>query len=224
MEPISIKTKTKYAYDEIKKQIIDGKLNKGSRLIIQDLANELNISSTPVREALAKLESEGLIETQPHVGAIVTGLDVQRIREITIIRSELEHFAIRNLPRENLNEITLRLHDILEKMNAALSLSDEQIYFDLTWDFTSLIFSHCGNKYLYHLLLDLREQSNYFLIAHLYVHNSREESYQVHEQFYHLLLEGRSEEAADLFRAFKLRVRGAFIDVLQTRGVQGFSQ
>ena len=211
MEPINIKTKTKYAYDEIKKQIIDGKLNKGSRLIIQDLANELNISSTPVREALAKLESEGLIENQPHVGAIVTGLDVQRIREITIIRSELEHFAIRNLPRENLNEITL-------------SLSDEQIYFDLTWDFTSLIFSHCGNKYLYHLLLDLREQSNYFLIAHLYVHNSREESYQVHEQFYHLLLEGRSEEAADLFRAFKLRVRGAFIDVLQTRGVQGFSQ
>ena len=119
MEPINIKTKTKYAYDEIKKQIIDGKLNKGSRLIIQDLANELNISSTPVREALAKLESEGLIENQPHVGAIVTGLDVQRIREITIIRSELEHFAIRNLPRENLNEITLRLHDILEKMKAA---------------------------------------------------------------------------------------------------------
>ena len=89
------KMKTEVVYDYLKRGIISGKFMAGEKLIVKDISRELNVSFTPVREAINRLEAQGLISITPHVGANVEKIDGNKIEEIYIIRSELESLATR---------------------------------------------------------------------------------------------------------------------------------
>ncbi|OZG26145.1 GntR family transcriptional regulator [Williamsia sp. 1138] len=81
------------AYDVIRLQILNGTLQAGARIVEAELARDLNSSRTPVREALRRLEAEGLVEVLPHRGARVTGWTADDLREIYDLRSALEALA-----------------------------------------------------------------------------------------------------------------------------------
>jgi DNA-binding GntR family transcriptional regulator len=83
-------------FDHLKKEILDGRIKPDDRLIERDLAQQLNVSRTPIREALRKLESEGLLSYLPRKGVVVQGFDISEIKEIYDIRKELECLAVRN--------------------------------------------------------------------------------------------------------------------------------
>jgi DNA-binding GntR family transcriptional regulator len=79
--------------DRIRAEVMTGRLEIGARLPQESLASDFEVSRTPVREALRKLESEGLIEVIPNRGAIVRGPTAQEIREAYLVRAELEGLA-----------------------------------------------------------------------------------------------------------------------------------
>jgi DNA-binding GntR family transcriptional regulator len=83
-----------YAYETLRGQILSGTLAPGTPLIQSNLAAELSISMTPVREALRDLSTEGLVTQSPHRGAVVTALDVADAIEINEIRLKLEPDAV----------------------------------------------------------------------------------------------------------------------------------
>lgn len=88
------RTAHSYAYETLRDQILSGVLVPGTPLIQSNLAAELSISMTPVREALRDLTSEGLVTQSPHKGAVVTMLDVADAIEINEIRLKLEPEAV----------------------------------------------------------------------------------------------------------------------------------
>src|SRR5258708_26156425 len=81
------------ATELIREAILDGRLEPGSRLKEEELARELGISRTPVREALLILHSEGLIETTPNRGALVRTHDAEDLIDLYQLRALLEGYA-----------------------------------------------------------------------------------------------------------------------------------
>ncbi|MEV0714384.1 GntR family transcriptional regulator [Asanoa sp. NPDC050611] len=81
--------------DSLRRAILDGTLQAGSRLVQADIAARLRVSTTPVREALRDLASEGLIRLDAHRGAVVRETSVYEVREIFLIRRLLEPEAVR---------------------------------------------------------------------------------------------------------------------------------
>jgi DNA-binding GntR family transcriptional regulator len=76
-------------------RVLSGELPSGTRLRQEALAEEFGVSRTPVREALRKLQAGGLVELQPHRGAVVRGLSSREIRDAYEVRATLEALAAR---------------------------------------------------------------------------------------------------------------------------------
>lgn len=89
------KSLTQTAYDEISKWLLNGELKPGEALVETELAERLQISRTPVREALLKLSKEGLIEIFPGRGAFVSRITLKDMKELYEIREALEGIAAR---------------------------------------------------------------------------------------------------------------------------------
>jgi DNA-binding GntR family transcriptional regulator len=83
------------ALERLREAIIHGDLTPGAPLRLEDLAQSLGMSISPIREAVRQLEALGLAEHVPHHGAKVMGLDVEELRELFSIRLALETMAVR---------------------------------------------------------------------------------------------------------------------------------
>src|SRR3982750_2620899 len=83
------------ALERLREAIIMGELTPGAPLRLQDLARQLGVSISPIREAGRPLEGPGRAEHVPHHGAKVMGLDVEELRELFAIRLSLEGMAVR---------------------------------------------------------------------------------------------------------------------------------
>lgn len=95
LAPLPIANASEVAFQTIRQAIIDGLLEPGQRLREVALARQLGISATPVREALARLQQEGLIEFEPRRGAVVPKLAPEDIAEVYELRELLEAHAAR---------------------------------------------------------------------------------------------------------------------------------
>ncbi|HWJ80762.1 MAG TPA: GntR family transcriptional regulator [Nocardioides sp.] len=81
------------AYAAIRAAIVEGRYEPGTRLVEQRIAEEFDLSRTPVREALRTLEAEGLVQIEPHRGATVRRLDADEIVDLYALRARLEGYA-----------------------------------------------------------------------------------------------------------------------------------
>jgi DNA-binding GntR family transcriptional regulator len=112
-------TKNVAVYEALRKDIIESRLKPGQKIIMSDVAKEFGLSDIPVREAIRRLESEGYVHCTPHVGAIVSELDGNKIIELYLIRVELESLATRLA----VPHITSRDIDFLIKKNQEMELA-----------------------------------------------------------------------------------------------------
>jgi DNA-binding GntR family transcriptional regulator len=97
---------------DLQRRVLNGDIPSGTRLRQSALAAEFGVSRTPIREALRKLQADGLVELQPHRGALVRGLSYREIRQAYEVRAELEALAA------ELAAIRIR-HDELDRLNEA---------------------------------------------------------------------------------------------------------
>jgi DNA-binding GntR family transcriptional regulator len=89
------RTLVEQAYGQLRHAITSGKFSPGHRLVIDDLAADLGVSITPVREALRQLQREGLVSDIPYSGMQVATLSVAELRELYTVLGVLEGFAVR---------------------------------------------------------------------------------------------------------------------------------
>ncbi|MQA97720.1 MAG: FCD domain-containing protein [Streptosporangiales bacterium] len=113
-------TKAEAAAQTIRGEIREGRLRPGTRLTLQELAADLDMSYTPVREALRQLQAEGLVEYRPHHGTVVADYSRDRAEDVYLLRGVLEplasSLAAERASAEDLSEIEARLAEL----NAAL--------------------------------------------------------------------------------------------------------
>jgi len=129
--------------------IFRGEIPPGSRLVIQKLAEQFQVSPTPIRESLVELESIGVISIRPNKGAVVNPFGRQQLLEIYQIRRVLEVEAVRctcqNIPEAELTQLKSELEVLLSRKRtngwaSKMMQQDRQLH--------SLIADHCGSARL----------------------------------------------------------------------------
>ncbi len=145
------------AYLYLKELILEGELKAGDRLVERELAEKLNISRTPIREALFRLESQGFVQTVPRKGVIVSEISEKEILEVFTILSSLEVLAA-NLTIQKLNDETIeRYKDYIKKVEASLQDEGDTDYSSLHSELNYLIYSSAKNTKLYEILSGLSD-------------------------------------------------------------------
>ena len=80
-------------YEELKRQIVVGEIAPGTRMMEVELADEMGVSRTPVREAIRKLEKEGLVSIDPRRGAYASDISIKEMVDVLEVRQDLEGMA-----------------------------------------------------------------------------------------------------------------------------------
>lgn len=117
-------TKEAYAYQVLREAILTGQLSPGDRLVMDRLSKEMGISPIPLRGALQRLESEGLVDITPHSGAVVAPVAQEEIGEIFLLLELLEAQAFRAAAGQVNDEILARLTALVEEMDQAAASGD----------------------------------------------------------------------------------------------------
>jgi DNA-binding GntR family transcriptional regulator len=104
----------------LRNAILEGRLHPGERLVEKELAQSLSISRTPIREALRKLELEGLVAHEPHRGVIVVGVSQAEAAEIYTIRAVLEGLAARLAASRRTDADVAQLKRLLSTMEQCI--------------------------------------------------------------------------------------------------------
>jgi len=133
--------------DALLERIVSGSLKPGDRLIELKIADEMQTSQAPVREALRELEAIGLIETRRNKGARVRIIDEGELAEIYSVRAELEALA-GELVAIRSPGTAKDLENVLERMNKAAARGDEKKFAMLNSEFHSTIVVAAGNETL----------------------------------------------------------------------------
>jgi DNA-binding GntR family transcriptional regulator len=134
------------AYEYLKAAVLSGRFTPGERLTEEHLAREMGISRTPIREALRKLESEGLIKALETRGFIVSRDSKAEVEEIFDIRAVLEGFALRVISGRVTEEVLGRLHGCIEKAEEALGRNRIDDVFHWNTQFHDLLHEFITDK------------------------------------------------------------------------------
>ncbi len=118
----SDKLPTQYVRSILRKAILNGELTSGSRLVQAELAAMLDVSTTPLREALRDLATEGPVQFDPHRGAIVTELSEDDLHDIYELRLVLEPLAM----RQAVDKVSSALSSVCTDSTVACSTSPTQ--------------------------------------------------------------------------------------------------
>ncbi len=143
-------------YERLRDWIVDGVHPPGSQLVEARIAEELGVSKTPVREALIRLQRDGLVQIEPYRGARVLEPSADDIREVLELRSLLECHIARDLAARRPQEVLDALERCVAESKAALAAGDGQALLDLLTEFSDLMADACGNDRMVKLLGDLR--------------------------------------------------------------------
>jgi DNA-binding GntR family transcriptional regulator len=132
----------------LRSSIIHGDLALGQLLSERQLADELGVSKTPVREALAQLRHEGLVRIYPQRGAFVFTLSAREVTELCEFRSAVEAAALRLAIARNPAAFVTALAPVVGEMAAAQRRGDQRGYLELDTRYHAIFFEHCENDYL----------------------------------------------------------------------------
>ncbi len=144
-------------YRHLREQILTGALNRGMRLKELAISEELGVSRTPIREAIRKLESEGLVQYASRRGVTVTTLDAGEMKEIYELREVLEGLTSRLAAERGTDEEIRQLQDLALDMERAYQTREIGLVPSLHTKFNELLYSMSRNKKLFETLARYNE-------------------------------------------------------------------
>jgi len=186
-------TAYEYVLGVLRRAILNGELRSGSRLVQAELAAMLDVSTTPVREALRDLATEGLVQFDPHRGAIVSELSSNDVHDIYDIRRVLEPLAMRQAVPNISDSLIARLRKLHEQMLAEPHSVD---WVDRNRVFHMAVYETAASPRLATIIRNLQDASVMYIGASLqHKPGLREEANHGHEEILDAL-EKRDVEAA----------------------------
>ena len=147
---------TDWVYEEIRQAIIDLRLAPGDPLREAAIANQLGVSKTPIREALSRLEQEGLVETTSFKGAVVSGYSPRDLEDIYELRALLEGAAVRAVADEASDETREQLADLVTQSRASRDAGDVAALAGLLGTFDLIVYEQVTNRRIRALIDNLR--------------------------------------------------------------------
>ncbi|ACQ78847.1 transcriptional regulator, GntR family [Beutenbergia cavernae DSM 12333] len=183
----------------LRQQIIDGDLRAGTRLHERDLSERFGVSRVPVREAIITLSGEGLVDVQPGVGAFVTPLTRQNVREVFEIRAALEPMAARLAALRCTADHLATLQALVAGARDAARVHDAAAGARANADFHEMLFRATGNDLLQTMVPALDVMTRRLFPKNIVHHEAM--MWQDHEAITRAIELGDAERAAELAAA-----------------------
>lgn len=188
-------------FNTLRKAILTGQLKPGERLMEVHLANRLGVSRTPIREAIRKLELEGLVIMIPRRGAEVAQITEKSLKDVLEVRRALDalsvELACKRITREEMEELEKACRTFEDatkgKDAAVIAKADVRLH--------DIIVQATGNQRLQQLVNNLSEQMYRYRFVYIKDESQHEKLIAEHKEIYESILEGnvqRASEAAKL--------------------------
>lgn len=204
-------------FNTLRQAILRGELKPGERLMEIQLANKLGVSRTPVREAIRKLELEGLVLMIPRKGAEVADISEKSLRDVLEVREALEELAVRlacdKITKDGIEELKKAAQDFRKvlKSRDITEIAEADVRFH---DVICII---TENQKLVQLLNNLREQMYRYRIEYLKDPEIYEKLLDEHEEIIRHIEKGEKEEAAKVVSQHIENQAQAVTDVIRTK-------
>lgn len=153
-------TAREYVRDQLRRQILSGELPGGARLVQTQVATDFSVSTTPVREALLDLASEGLVRFDSHRGAVVSQPDIEELWETFELRRVLEPMVMTLAVPKMSTAIADRLDELCDRMEAT---NDPIQWVPLNREFHAVFMEICGSPRLASFVGVLHDSAMSFL-------------------------------------------------------------
>lgn len=199
-------------YEELKRQILVGEIAPGTRMMEVELAEDMGVSRTPVREAIRKLEKEGLVTIEPRRGAYASDISIKDMVDVLEVRQMLEGMAASMAAQKVTEEEKLDFVEANSAYKNAVKKGniEEIIRYDEL--FHQLIVSYSGNKTLNQLLSQVQELALRFRYIY-YDDFSRYENMPVeHEEIEEAITSGDTQKAKVVAEEHVERLKKFVID------------
>lgn len=210
----SVTTYQQQAYEFVKARIMNLDLKPGQYVTDSQIAGELNISRTPVRDALRLLEHEGFLISEARRGWKIYSLSLEDIHEIFDIKVALEGMITGQAAECNDKEKRAALRDAMERMKQAAAANDDEVWRQADVELHDTIFSMCPNERAARIIRNLNEQWWRVRIGFLAMQGRIERSNPEHEAIVEGILAGDGEEAERLMRVHLNNVREELVRLL----------
>jgi len=176
------RTLAEKAFAALHGAILNGELTPGQRLLIEELAEQLEMSPMPIREALRRLDSAGLVEHVPHRGARVAELSLPDLREVYEARLALEPLAVEQGAARFTSEDARAGRESLDRHVRAYRRNDVRAAWTAHTDFHFALYGAAGSRWLIRLITPLWESSERYRLAWLPIQRNLAERLGEHER------------------------------------------
>lgn len=183
-------------FNTLRQAILRGELKPGERLMEIQLANKLGVSRTPIREAIRKLELEGLVLMIPRKGAEVAEITEKSLKDVLEIRRALEDLAVRLACEKITKEELKELKKAGDEFKKVLKSQDITEVAEADVRFHDVIYMATDNPKLIQLLNNFREQMYRFRVEYLKKAEVRPQLLAEHDEIIKYITEGNKEEAS----------------------------
>jgi len=187
------------AYEALKELILQEVFPPGSFLSERQLAARLEMSKTPIRAALERLENEGLVSVSPQQGILVRETSVHEVVDIFDVRIALERFAMHRLAGTLSVAQQVQVKENLGAQKKALEDGDVPVFTELDADFHLMLCGFLGNREVVQVMRRLRDRL-YRIALQVLLHDVGRirSSYDEHKEILDMLMTGDGVSAADL--------------------------
>ena len=182
----------------LREAILDGALTPGTWLREAEVAREMNVSRTPVRDAFRILAAEGLVSINANQGAVVAQMTAEDVVELYVMRETLEMLAAKLAARRGAQQCLEAFADLIPKMREIGEQGRIQELSKLNFDFHAVILAAAGNRYLDRALTQIQNAARRFPDPTLGLPGRVEESIGEHVALADAISTGDAETAERL--------------------------
>lgn len=204
------------AYEEIKQRILDNEYYPGFQALEHEIAGQLGVSRTPVREALIRLQHEGLVKLIPRRGMQVVPVVAADMKEIYDVLTSLESMAAELLARQKPDSKTLEpMKTATADMEAALAQDDLDAWAEADERYHRCLIDLCGNRRLATMANTVRDQGHRARMVTLRLRDKPVASIEEHQQVLDAIEQGDWQKARDVHYQHRKRASDELTRILE---------
>jgi DNA-binding GntR family transcriptional regulator len=200
---------------QLSEAIFEGRLHPGQQIVESDLQQVMGVSRAPLREALLKLEGQGLVRMIPRKGTYVRAITSRWISEIFTVRAWLEGLAARLAAEREGSSCADRLEKILADMALLAQRKRFKAYFYRHWDFHGVFSEASRNEELRSRIEAMRRESLWLSYSATYFEHNHPASQKTHRRIVDLFRKGCPEEVEIAVRTHILAAVDPYVRFLK---------
>lgn len=187
-----------YAYQTIKEQIINLELKPGTKISEKEIAEKLQVSRTPVREAFQKLAQEELIGIYPQSGTVVSKIDLGHVEEARFVRENIERAIVRTACSDFGDEQLFGLETNIAMQELCLGKGTHQRLFDLDEEFHKRLYEGCNKIRVWKMIHQMNSHFDRLRVLRLVSNTDWNNVVSQHREIFQSIVERDMDKAEEL--------------------------